>query len=93
MTLGLLAMATLHATAQTENQQERTGQKPRAAAQMIEKMDTNKDGKLSKTEIKGPLKDDFDTLDKDRDGFLSEEELKDAPKPKGKPRTERAPKN
>ncbi|MGS0524983.1 hypothetical protein ACU8V7_07015 [Zobellia nedashkovskayae] len=45
-------------------------------------MDANEEGKLSKDELKGPIKNDFATIDTDEDGFLSLEELKNAPKPK-----------
>ncbi|WFO16446.1 hypothetical protein M601_001100 [Cellulophaga baltica 4] len=44
-------------------------------------MDKNEDGKLSKDEIKGPLKDNFDAVDTDEDGFITEEEMKNAPRP------------
>ena len=46
----------------------------------------NEDGKLSKEEVKGPLKDHFDTVDADEDGFITEEELENAPKPKRRER-------
>ena len=49
-------------------------------------MDANEDGKLSKEEVKGPLKDHFDTVDADEDGFITEEELENAPKPKRRER-------
>jgi hypothetical protein len=60
------------------------GQKPPTPEETMTKMDTNKDGKLSKEEVKGPLKDDFTKIDTDKDGFLSSEELKKAPKPNRK---------
>lgn len=49
--------------------------------QLLEEMDSNKDSKLSKSEVKGPLANDFSKIDTDDDGFLSEEELENAPKP------------
>ncbi len=52
-----------------------------SVANLLTQMDSNKDGKLSKDEVKGPLANDFSKIDKDEDGFLSEEELKNAPKP------------
>jgi Ca2+-binding EF-hand superfamily protein len=50
-------------------------------ADLVAKMDANKDGKLEESEVKGPLKDQFKTIDSDKDGFISEEEFKNAPKP------------
>lgn len=41
-------------------------------------MDSNGDGKLSKSEVRGPLKNDFSRIDRNNDGFISEDEL---PKP------------
>lgn len=41
-------------------------------------MDKDEDGKLSKEEIKGSLKNDFAKIDTDKDGFLSREEVKKA---------------
>lgn len=43
---------------------------------LFEKMDLNKDDKLSKDEVKGPLKDDFSKRDKNKDGYLTKDELK-----------------
>lgn len=53
-------------------------------AQLLEKMDTNKDGKIAESEVKGPLKEKFSEVDTNKDGFISEEEFKNAPKPKRK---------
>ena len=44
-------------------------------------MDADEDGKLSKKEVKGPLKNDFSKIDTNEDGYLSKEELEKAPKP------------
>ena len=61
------------------------GQKERPTfSQLVEKMDTNKVGKISESEVKGPLKDNFSVIDTDEDGFISEEEFNNAPKPKRK---------
>ena len=54
--------------------------------QVMAQMDTNKDGKLSKSEVKGPLLNDFSKIDTNEDGFLSETELENAPKGKQRPR-------
>lgn len=48
--------------------------------ELIKQLDSNKDGKISKEEAKGPLKEDFSIVDKNADGFITLEELKDAPK-------------
>lgn len=50
-------------------------------SKIIEDMDANNDGKLAKTEVEGPLAEDFDTIDTDADGFISETEFDKAPKP------------
>ena len=68
--------------AQQENPSNRRGQKPPTFKQLLKQMDTNEDGKLSKEEIKGPLKNDFEKVDLDEDGFITEKEFKKAPKPK-----------
>lgn len=60
--------------------QRRQGGQP-SVEQLIAQMDTNKDGKLSESEVKGPLKSDFSKIDTDDDGYLSEAELEKAPKP------------
>ncbi|MGR5140272.1 DUF1566 domain-containing protein [Photobacterium sp. DNB23_23_1] len=43
-------------------------------------MDTNNDGKLSRDEVRGPLKRDFDKLDTNRDGYLTRNELPQRPR-------------
>ncbi|EOR93521.1 hypothetical protein ADIARSV_3234 [Arcticibacter svalbardensis MN12-7] len=42
---------------------------------MVENMDTNKDKKISKSEAKGKLKENFDKRDKNKDGYITEDEL------------------
>jgi HlyD family secretion protein len=44
-------------------------------AQMFAAADTDKDGKLSESEVQGPFKDDFATIDTDSDGGLTPEEI------------------
>ncbi|MFM2587838.1 DUF1566 domain-containing protein [Vibrio sp. TBV020] len=39
------------------------------------KMDINGDGKLSRTEVKGPLSKDFNRIDRNNDGYITEGEL------------------
>lgn len=50
-------------------------------AQILSDMDANEDGKLAESEVRGPLKNDFSTIDTDEDGFISEKEFNNAPKP------------
>ncbi len=57
-------------------------QGPPSPKELIAQMDADEDGKLSKEEVKGPLRNDFDKVDLNEDGFLSLEELQKAPKPK-----------
>ena len=63
---------------QSQKGQER--KKPPTFKQLLKDMDANEDGKLSKKEIKGPLKDDF------KDGFITKKEFENAPKPERKER-------
>lgn len=61
-------------------QQERLrGERP-STAQIFERMDTDKNDKLSLEEVKGPLKEQFSKIDADEDGFVSKEELENAQK-------------
>ncbi len=57
-------------------------QNPPTFSELLKKMDSNDDGKLSKDEVQGPLKDHFTKIDADEDGLITEEEMKKAPKPK-----------
>lgn len=73
-----------------------TGQRPgrgeRKAPPSIDevfKMDTNGDGKLAKSEIKGRLLEKFDAIDTDNDGFISKTEFQNMPRPQ---RGQRPPK-
>ncbi|MBU2938519.1 DUF1566 domain-containing protein [Lacinutrix sp. C3R15] len=56
------------------------GERP-SIADMLTEMDSDKDGKLSESEVKGPLKNDFSKIDANTDGFITETELNNAPKP------------
>ncbi|MGB5419017.1 YHYH protein [Algibacter sp.] len=50
------------------------GERPNAD-EIFEKMDINKDEKLSENETKGPLKDSFTKIDLNNDGFITKGEL------------------
>ncbi len=69
---------------QSQNRQER--KEPPTFEELIEEMDANEDGKLSKDEIRGRLKKDFEKVDLDEDGFITEEEFEKAPRPKRGPK-------
>jgi hypothetical protein len=62
-----------------KEQQEPNGQRP-SSTQIISELDSNEDGKLSKSEVKGPIAGDFTNIDSNHDGFLTLEELKKAEK-------------
>jgi len=59
------------------------GNRP-SSDELMSKMDANGDGKLSKSEVRGPLQNDFDQLDLNGDGFLSLTELNNAKPPGGR---------
>ena len=59
-------------------QRERTG---RPSIDEIFAMDANKDGKLEKSELQGPLLNDFSRIDSNGDGFITRAELENAPQP------------
>jgi Ca2+-binding EF-hand superfamily protein len=50
----------------------------RIVANLLQRMDTNKDGKISRDEAKGPLAKNFDLLDTNKDGYLDKAELRRA---------------
>lgn len=68
---------------QANSHQSASGQQgaPPTFAQLLTEMDANKDGKLAKSEVKGPLAKDFAKIDTNNDGFISESEHKAAPRP------------
>ncbi len=86
MTLLILLLATAcntqkdtTTTAQRPSTQQARGERP--SIDEIFAMDANQDGKLDKSEIKGPLLRDFDRVDSDSDGFITRTELENAPRP------------
>ena len=84
VTLSLFASCNMNAQNQGA---QRQGQEPPTVTEIFKQMDKDEDGKLSKEEIKGPLKNDFAKIDSNDDGFLSKEELEKAPKPERKERS------
>lgn len=59
-------------------------EKPPTFSELLKQMDANQDNKLSKKEIKGPLKNDFYKIDSNEDGFITKREFQKAPKPERK---------
>lgn len=68
-------------TKPSDDTTERSPKERPNASEIIVEMDGDKDGKLSRAEVKGPLSDDFSKIDVNNDGFLSIEELENSPKP------------
>ncbi len=62
-----------------QNQQESNSQDTKnttpSFSKMLENMDTNNDGKISKSEAKGKLKENFNKRDQNNDGYITEDEL------------------
>ena len=84
LAFGTIVVMSISSFGQSQIRQDR--KKPPTFSELLEKMDANEDGKLSKDELKGPLKDNFAKVDSDEDGFITEEEFKKAPKPKRGPK-------
>ena len=81
LTFGIVILMSGGAFAQGKDRPEK---KPPTYSELLKEMDKNEDGKLSKDEVKGPLKDEFAKIDTDEDGFISKKEFEKAPKPKRK---------
>lgn len=87
-TIALIAITSIAVScsaqnSQAGNNQSASGQQggPPSFSQLLTEMDTNKDGKLAKSEVKGPLANGFAKIDTNNDGFISESEHKAAPRP------------
>lgn len=64
---------------QQSHQKTKRNQKsnpPLSFATLLGRMDSNKDGKISKSEVKGKLKENFDQRDTNKDGYITEDELR-----------------
>ena len=77
-------------TTRTERTDRSRNQQGPPSMEKVFEMDANKDGKLSKAEVKGKLLNDFSKIDTNADGFITKEELEKAPKPQ---RGQRPPRN
>lgn len=81
-TVGCSTQKTTTATTEqkTNERPARNGERP-STDEMFANFDTNKDGKLAKAEVKGPLADNFAKIDTNGDGFITKEEMAKAPRP------------
>lgn len=59
---------------------------PPTFSKVVTELDKNDDGKLSLSEVKGPLKEMFADTDTNEDGFITEEEFEKMPKPEKRER-------
>lgn len=57
------------------------GGAPPSFSNLISQMDEDGDGKLSKSEVTGPLANGFDKVDQNGDGYITEAEFQQAPPP------------
>ncbi|AEH01825.1 EF-hand domain-containing protein [Lacinutrix sp. 5H-3-7-4] len=83
LTFGIAVLVSNSSFGQSEKREQKT---PPTFSELLKELDKDEDGLLSKTEVKGPLKEGFSEIDTDEDGFISEEEFKKAPKPKRRER-------
>ena len=79
--LAISCKSTDEAASEPEQRPGQNGKGQPKVEEVLSKLDTNKDGKISKDEAQGPLKNDFTKIDTNKDGFISKEELANAPKP------------
>ncbi|WCO00652.1 EF-hand domain-containing protein [Psychroserpens ponticola] len=87
LALGMTVLVSNSSFGQPGNGQDRKN--PPTFKQLLKDLDANEDGKLSKDEVKGPLKEVFTKVDTDEDGFITEKEFENAPKPKKRERKEK----
>lgn len=79
----ILLLASNSSCAQNSNKDKEEHHRP-SVEQIFKDLDSDKDGKISKKEVKGPLKKHFDKADTNKDGYLTKKEVEDAPKPRRK---------
>src|SRR5262245_48382360 len=86
---GAFALVALTAAADGTPRQPQGGAKRFDPARLLEQFDTNKDGRLDRSEVPERMSQRFDQMDADRDGKLSKEELekfaRGEPKRRGRP--------
>lgn len=67
--------STQQKTRNNANQNTQSRQQSSSQNNPMERFDTNGDNKISKTEAKGPMSENFDRIDTDSDGYVSADEL------------------
>uniref|UniRef100_UPI004047E35B Lcl domain-containing protein n=1 Tax=Mariniflexile sp. TaxID=1979402 RepID=UPI004047E35B len=67
----------------SDGPKQEAGHERPSVTEMLAEMDSDGDGKLAESEVKGPLKNDFSKIDTDKDGFITVAEFNKAPKPQG----------
>ncbi|MEM5538190.1 YHYH protein [Olleya sp. AS48] len=77
--LVLVYLISCKSNQEKKEQQEPNGQRP-SSAELISELDSNNDGKLSESEVNGPIANDFKIIDSNNDGFLTLDELNKAEK-------------
>ena len=75
LSLGLMALSSTAMAQPPEGGHERRMHSPE---EIMERLDTNKDGFIDKSEAKGMLAKNFDEIDTNHDGKISLDELKAA---------------
>lgn len=82
--LGLMVLM-ISCDSNRKEQQEDVDLKRPSTSKIMKEFDADGDGKLSVTEVQGPLADDFSSIDSDSDGYVTKTELENAPRrePKG----------
>ena len=87
MSLVMFASCKINAQSNSGNKSSENGNRkgpPPSADEIFEMMDADKNGLLEVSEVKGPIKNNFETIDTDQDSFITKEELEAAPKPERK---------
>mgnify|MGYP001627941889 CR=1 FL=1 len=76
MFLGLIVGTMISCASQKDQSDNLRGEgNPPNFMMLLEEMDLNDDGKLSKEEVQGPLLEDFSKIDENEDGFITEDEF------------------
>lgn len=73
-----IAVLGLSAPAFADHHMDKKDMHKKMEKHMMEKIDTNKDGKISKAEFDAHHEEKFKKMDADGDGFVTKEEKKDA---------------